>query len=335
MLRLSILGVVASLVLLVLISAISGSSITESLALAGTSLLFAAFFSVLKLVLQAARFHIIQSTFSEKTRLPMHESFGVRIGSEFIAMAGVSYVGDEFFRTAYLMRRGVSAGTSLWLSYSEIFLDVIVGGSIGVAAGLYALSRGAVQIGTALILISAVILSVYTVLIYSSLTRNLVVPQWFTRILQYLIGRRMSAKVKDFLDKTTSSFSEASRLILRRKALTGLIFSLLLTAAIAASGAATLMLIADAFGHPLTFFDSLLAAYASITLATLPITLGGSGVSEAGLYYYLTTVLAIDNLPLVVAWRVASFHIPLLISALTFLSLLRRLLKLTPGRTQV
>jgi len=333
-LRLAVLGVAASSVILVLISAISGLSITDSLAMAGPPLIIAAFFSVAKLILQGARFYIIQRTFSDGMKLPVEESFRVRIASEFVAMAGVSYVGDELFRTAYLIRRGLPAGRSLWLAYFEIFLDVFVGGTIGVAAGLRALSRGAFQIGIVLTTIAAVILSVYGLAIYWSLTGRLALPSLFRKTLQSLIGRRLAASLTDFLDRAASGFCEASQLILRRRAFSSTILALLLTFAIAGAGAATLIFLAERFGHSFSFFDSLLAVYASITLATLPVTLGGSGVSELGLYFYLRGVFGVDELPMVVAWRLASFHIPLFISAMILLTLLRKALEFTRDKAR-
>jgi uncharacterized membrane protein YbhN (UPF0104 family) len=57
-------------------------------------------------------------------------------------------------------------------------------------------------------------------------------------------------------------------------------------------------------------------------LSTLPITIGGSGLAELGIWAYTShetgipsfkNVVNDSHLSLIIAWRIASYHVPLLI----------------------
>jgi uncharacterized protein (TIRG00374 family) len=82
------------------------------------------------------------------------------------------------------------------------------------------------------------------------------------------------------------------------------------------------MVLANAVGSDVGLFDSLMATSASTVLATLPITIGGSGLAELGLWAYvhnlnsipdLDDILKDSQLSVVIVWRIASYHVPLII----------------------
>jgi uncharacterized membrane protein YbhN (UPF0104 family) len=65
-----------------------------------------------------------------------------------------------------------------------------------------------------------------------------------------------------------------------------------------------------------------LATSASTVLATLPITIGGSGLAELGLWAYVSDLNSIPDLDdvikdsqlsVIIVWRIASYHVPLVI----------------------
>jgi hypothetical protein len=65
-----------------------------------------------------------------------------------------------------------------------------------------------------------------------------------------------------------------------------------------------------------------MATSASTVLATLPITLGGSGLAELGIWAYVANLNSIpslqdivtdSHLSVIVVWRIASYHVPLVI----------------------
>jgi uncharacterized membrane protein YbhN (UPF0104 family) len=82
------------------------------------------------------------------------------------------------------------------------------------------------------------------------------------------------------------------------------------------------MILANSVGFKMGLFDSLMATSASTALSTLPITIGGSGIAELGIWAYTSHMTGIpsfknvvndSHLSLIIAWRIASYHVPLLI----------------------
>jgi uncharacterized membrane protein YbhN (UPF0104 family) len=83
------------------------------------------------------------------------------------------------------------------------------------------------------------------------------------------------------------------------------------------------MVIADAVESKIGFFDSLMATSASTALANLPVTIGGSGLAELGIWAYLANLSGIPNLAdlvknsqlsVIIAWRIATYHVPLVVA---------------------
>ncbi len=75
------------------------------------------------------------------------------------------------------------------------------------------------------------------------------------------------------------------------------------------------MVLADAVNSRVSFFDSLMATSASTALANLPITIGGSGLAELGIWAYIANLNGIPNLgdvvndsqlSVIIVWRIAS-----------------------------
>jgi uncharacterized membrane protein YbhN (UPF0104 family) len=80
--------------------------------------------------------------------------------------------------------------------------------------------------------------------------------------------------------------------------------------------------LAEAAGYHIGFFQSFMATSASTALSTLPITIGGSGLAELGVWAYITNIHTIPNLTdvlnssqlsVIMAWRIATYHVPLVI----------------------
>jgi glycosyltransferase 2 family protein len=67
----------------------------------------------------------------------------------------------------------------------------------------------------------------------------------------------------------------------------------------------------------------LMATSASTAVANLPITIGGSGLAELGIWAYLANLSGIPNLDdvvndsqlnVIIAWRIATYHVPLVLA---------------------
>jgi hypothetical protein len=65
-----------------------------------------------------------------------------------------------------------------------------------------------------------------------------------------------------------------------------------------------------------------MATSASTAVASLPITIGGSGLAELGIWAYISDLSGIpnlsdivndDQLKVIIAWRIATYHVPLVI----------------------
>jgi uncharacterized membrane protein YbhN (UPF0104 family) len=83
------------------------------------------------------------------------------------------------------------------------------------------------------------------------------------------------------------------------------------------------MVLADAVESRIGLFDSLMATSASTAVANLPITIGGSGLAELGIWAYLANLSGIPNLAdlvkdsqlsVIIAWRIATYHVPLVLA---------------------
>jgi hypothetical protein len=83
------------------------------------------------------------------------------------------------------------------------------------------------------------------------------------------------------------------------------------------------MVLANAVEPRIGLFDSLMATSASTAVANLPITIGGSGLAELGIWAYLANLSGIPNLDdvikdsqlnVIIAWRIASYHVPLVLA---------------------
>jgi uncharacterized membrane protein YbhN (UPF0104 family) len=82
------------------------------------------------------------------------------------------------------------------------------------------------------------------------------------------------------------------------------------------------MVLANAVQSKIGLFDSLMATSASTALANLPITIGGSGLAELGIWAYISNLSAVptletlasdSQLSVIIAWRIATYHVPLVI----------------------
>jgi len=97
---------------------------------------------------------------------------------------------------------------------------------------------------------------------------------------------------------------------------------LMLTFVGASLHALTFMVVANTASN-IGFFESLMSVAASVAISTLPISPGGSGLSEAGIGLYLTT-FGIDATTfgsIIIAWRIASYHVPLVLSWIVLMKL--------------
>ena len=87
--------------------------------------------------------------------------------------------------------------------------------------------------------------------------------------------------------------------------------------------------IAVGVGYAITAFDSVMAVMAANAIADLPVTIGGAGLAELGIFGYLNDANPFDfSLPeggvewnAIVGWRIATYYIPIVLTWLLLVKL--------------
>jgi len=305
-------GVAVSLLAIAIISILFGVDFGEVLSVNPLYLILLSSAATARLLLQGLRFHLIASEISGR-KLRLVDSVMARVGSEFVALSTVAYIGGEFVRAAWLKREGEPMGRALFVPYEEILCDVLVGSAISIAASVLIIGRS-FYLALLVMLVSLANIGAYSALIFLSLKgKGEVRLGWLRR----LMGRRGEA-LEEKLNEVVRGFSSSARESLPKWGL--LLKVLLLTILICVISGLILMLSLSAFGCECDLLASIMAVYASLALSSLPVTVGGSGLSELGTYYYLNAIAPQGWEP-VILWRIASYYVPLLESgaALSYL----------------
>ena len=322
----TIAAIVLSLIILVIITSVTGVNPAVLLSIAPVILLAAIGTVLVRLMLMALRFNFIINSFSDR-KYPFFESLAVRLGSEFVALTSLAYVGGEVARAAWMVKNGEVSGRALWLPYIEIVFDVYAGNGIALIAGLYALQQGELFLGGVVLAVSLVILSFVTGVVILSHKGMIRMPTFLSRPLRWVVGE---IRAQSLMEKGNVFLSEfcvaANNTFTRRNGLKLLVVGIYTFFTVLLTGA-TLWLVSLGFGLHLSFLDCAPTVYASIVLGNLPITLGGSGVAEAGVYFYASFVFGVSSWPMVFAWRIISYHFVLIITGACAFFILRRYTK--------
>jgi uncharacterized membrane protein YbhN (UPF0104 family) len=217
----------------------------------------------------------------------------------------------------------------------EIIADVFVGTILAFIAGFNAIIQGAVFIGILLIIIALPTFGFwFFILIYSS-KKNIRLPSFSLNIARKFISEQKASKGINSVNKALDDLCEMSRNNFGSfKSVK--IFSVGIAITLFAfifHGLSFLILTHSITSH-VDLFISFMATSSSTILGTLPITIGGSGLAELGLWGYITHlsnltqlghILSDSQLNVIIAWRIASYHIPLIIMWIA-------LMKLTLGK---
>jgi uncharacterized protein (TIRG00374 family) len=321
---LPVLGIAISIVILAIVASLFNFNISIVLSINPFYFLLALASSLLVLLVQGLRFRFIIDTFTDKGPFKMRESIIVRIGSQFVAMTTPAYVGGEVARAAWLATKGIPAGTALWLPYIEIIFDVYSTGLFSFLAGIIALNYGRIFLGTILTLLSAIMLFLMTLVIFLSRSERLRIPNFLKKMAIRILGEKRGNSMIEKADTAIMELKQASRVTLTKKNIKHLFYISIYTTILALLTGSSLFFIAKGLGLNVDLYQSLLAVFASVILGNLPITFGGAGLAEAGVYYYSSLVLGVSSWPMVFAWRLASYIIPLAITGLSATITLRR-----------
>jgi uncharacterized membrane protein YbhN (UPF0104 family) len=247
----------------------------------------------------------------------------VRIGSEFVTNTTPSYIGGEIVRIAWLTKNKVPAGIAAWIATMEIIADVFVGTILALFAGIIALYNGAILIGTIIILISSLIFGFWLIVVIFSAHYNIQLPKFMTKLIKRFLSQQRADIIINYTNSAISDLCTMSRENFNSKRTIKIFFvGIVITFLAFGCLGASFLVLGGLVESDLDLYKSILATAASTELGSLPITVGGSGLTELGLWAYVSgldhlpsinDVLKDSHLDVIISWRIASYHIPLVI----------------------
>jgi glycosyltransferase 2 family protein len=318
-----LLAIPASIVPFLIMFIFTPVSINDVFAVGLIPFIISAGSMIVKIMLQGYRFKYFIDKFIGPNVSSTDKIISARLAGEFVTQTTPSYVGGELVRIAWLTKNGVSAGKAAWVTTMEIIADVFVGTMLGFIAGAVAIYNGGIFIGVIVIIVAIPTLFFWLLLVIFSAKRNLRLPSFSLKILQKFVAKEKAERLINTTNNAITDVCKMSRENFNSiKAVRTFAVGIGITFIAFLFQGISFMVLADAVGSNIGLFDSLMATSASIILATLPITIGGSGLAELGIWAYisnlnsvphLTDVIKDSQLNVIIAWRIASYHIPLVI----------------------
>jgi uncharacterized protein (TIRG00374 family) len=286
--------------------------------------LAAAAAAIIKMLLQALRFKYFIRHFLGYDVASTGQTVAARLAGEFVTQTTPSYVGGEFVRIAWLSRKGVPPGKAAWVTTMEIIADVFVGAVLAFMAGALAIYRGGSVVGLAVILITIPTLAIWLGLILFSAKRTLRLPSFSQKIVEKFLTKKKAENLINSTNTAIADLCTMSREIFNSKKSIGTFaVGIAITVIAFVFQGLSFMVLANAVEPRIGLFDSLMATSASTAVSNLPITIGGSGLAELGIWAYIVNLSGIPNLDdvvndsqlnVIIAWRIATYHVPLVIT---------------------
>ena len=315
------LAIPVSIIPFILIAFTFNIKLEELFAVGLIPFLSAALAIVGKLLMQGLKFNFLVKKFLGHIEVPW-KTVSVRIGSEFVTSTTPSFVGGELVRIMWLKKKGIPIGKATWITIMEIVTEILVAGIFALTSAAFAFLNGAYVIGIAVIAISLPVTAIWSSLFFLSYRTTFQVPSWIEKTAKKA-GKERASKYIDKTNQWMQEVCEMSRQSLHNKQAkkafaASMIFSIFTWVFYGIS----FMVIANGAGYFIEFFDSLLAAMASNALGNIPITIGGSGLTEFGIWAYLGNLNSLTFEPtkdsiqwnIVIVWRIATYHVSLVIS---------------------
>jgi len=321
-----IIAIVASIIPLIIIAMLLKVSPHDIVAVGIVPFVLASLAAIAKLAIQGLRYHYYVKSFAGNVA-NLRKNIEVRMGSEFVTLTTPSYTGGEFVRVAWLHKRGVHAGKGMWIITTEVISDVLVGGILAYISAILAFMTQNYLIASGIVLIITPIFGAYIALLVLSSKRILQMPRFTLTILTRFFGAAKGEKWTYTANDTLKVLCETAKENLHSSSIKIFAAGLALTFVGASLHALTFMILANAVAS-VGFFQSLMAVAAAVAIGTLPISPGGSGLTEFGIGYYLKTFGLDPTLfgSVIIAWRLASYHVTLAVSWIA-------LMKLTTGKS--
>ena len=246
-----------------------------------------------------------------------------RIAGEFVTQTTPSFIGGEIVRIAWLIKNGVPAGKAAWVATAEIIADVFAGSILAFIAGGVAIFGGGSFIGILVIVVAIPTFCFWILVVILSASRNMQLPKFALGLINKFLSKERSHRLINSTNIALADLCKMSRENFTSfNSVKVLSVGMAITFVAFAFQGISFLVLADSVGHHVGFFQSFMATSASTALSTLPITIGGSGLAELGVWAYITNISTIPNLTdvlnssqlsVIIAWRIATYHVPLVV----------------------
>ena len=274
--------------------------------------------------LKGLKFYILVKTniLGKRADMGFLDAIKLRIGSEFFSLIGISYIGDEFFRLYILNKRyRLGLGEAMAIGYIEVLVELIVSIIIGVSGSIYLYYIGFRGPLLIIVFISVLILSsIHLLIIFRPrMVKGLVIS--ILGRFRGLIGLDKYNKSINLVEELFSTFSIS--LFKYIKSLWLFIAIIALTTVSYILGGLTLLMIAHPMGVRLSVWESIIIIVISLILSTLPITISGSGVFEAIILIFGSSIAGIIPWILPIAYRISTYYLPLIFTSILLYAYIR------------
>jgi glycosyltransferase 2 family protein len=278
---------------------------------------------MVRILLQAYRFRYFINHFIGPNISTTLKTMNARIGGEFVTQTTPSFIGGEIVRIAWLVKNGVSTGKAAWVATAEIIADVFVGSILAFIAGVVAIFSGGSFIGILIIIVAIPTFGFWFSVVVLSANRNIQLPKFFLSLIKRFLSKERSDHLIHSTNVTLADLCKMSREnFTSSNSVKVLSVGMAITFVAFVFQGLSFLVLAQAVGEHVGFFQSFMATSAATALSTLPITIGGSGLAELGVWAYITNISSIPHLTdvlnssqlsVIIAWRIATYHIPLVI----------------------
>ena len=316
-----LLAIPVSIIPFLIIAFTFNVSLANILAVGMVSFTVAAFAMACKLFTQGLKFNYLVKKLLGPVDVNWR-TISVRIGSEFVTSTTPSFVGGELVRIMWLNKKGVPVGKASYVTIVEIVTEVLVSGILAISAAAFSFAYGAYAVAIAILAVSLPVTGVWATLFFLSAKRTFQVPSLIYNIAKK-IGKERSLK---YLDKTNlwmKEICDMSRETRNNKQIKkAFAVSMIISAFTWSFYGISFMVIANGAGYAIDFIHSLMATMAANAVGNLPVTIGGSGLTEFTIWAYLghlntlTYEAAKNSMQwnIIIAWRIATYHVGLVIS---------------------
>jgi len=317
-------GLAVSSAVVVIISLYSGVTFSDLARLGYLSFGLAAAVSTVKLFVQVLRFKVIVGGLTGDPKPDMKGSAIARMASEFLALSTPAMIGGPVLRAAWLSGKGVDGGKALWVGYFEVLLDVYVGSTLALISAWLAFAMGATVIALTIAVIATILIIGYTFVFIVPAIKSIKVPHRLFTLAAFLVGGPRATNIYLHAVVGSLNFSLAAHEIMNRNTRSMLVKAVGLTIVEDLLAGTALWIVLNAAGLKIDVLSATFLAFGALTIAAIPISIGGSGITELTIQSYLTLVYGFSSWAVIVLWRIASFQVVLAVTGIAFLLFVRK-----------